>query len=230
MRLTEKLVQIAAVIAAASGCGGTTTASTATHGDGGTTEGGGGPGDSGFPGDGGNPGDAAPDTGVIGCGGCGCGGGDASPPMHTVTAAAVCSLMEESREISTFAFGQACQSLCMGGGYVCDIPQSFVSDVQVLNPDAGAPADGGPWQIDCPTSPSMVTVTCTVQCTGRLTEGYCAPGGVRGDAERLAAMAYLEAVSVHAFERLERELAAHGAPANLRRDARRARPADGFDA
>jgi hypothetical protein len=36
-------------------------------------------------------------------------------------------------------------------------------------------------------------------------------------------MAYLEAVSVHAFARLERELAAHGAPPELRRAARRAR-------
>ena len=36
-------------------------------------------------------------------------------------------------------------------------------------------------------------------------------------------MAYLEAVSVHAFERLERELELHGAPPSLLRDARRAR-------
>jgi hypothetical protein len=35
-------------------------------------------------------------------------------------------------------------------------------------------------------------------------------------------MAYLEAVSVHAFVRLERELRAHRAPASLIRDARRA--------
>jgi hypothetical protein len=35
--------------------------------------------------------------------------------------------------------------------------------------------------------------------------------------------AYLEAVSVHAFARLERELVAHGAPAHLVRGARRAR-------
>jgi hypothetical protein len=36
-------------------------------------------------------------------------------------------------------------------------------------------------------------------------------------------MAYLEAVSVHAFARLERELAAHGATPAMLRDARRAR-------
>lgn len=39
----------------------------------------------------------------------------------------------------------------------------------------------------------------------------------------LAARASLEAISVHAFARLERELAAHGAPQSLLRDARRAR-------
>ena len=41
--------------------------------------------------------------------------------------------------------------------------------------------------------------------TGRLTEGYGAPEG----AERFVNMAYLEAVSVYAFERLERELREH---------------------
>jgi hypothetical protein len=70
-----------------------------------------------------------------------------------------------------------------------------------------------------------MTVTCFMNCTGRLTEGYAAPAGdaTRDEGERLAAMAYLEAVSVHAFQRLERELAAHGAPPSLLRDARRAR-------
>jgi len=98
-----------------------------------------------------------------------------------------------------------------------------VSEVQSLNPDAGPPTDGGPWTIDCPTTPAMLTVTCQVQCTGRLTDGYCAPTGMRSEGERLAAMAYLEAVSVHAFDRLERELEMHRAPATLLREARRAR-------
>jgi hypothetical protein len=46
---------------------------------------------------------------------------------------------------------------------------------------------------------------------------------MRSEGERLAAMAYLEAVSVHAFERLERELEVHRAPPALLREARRAR-------
>jgi hypothetical protein len=133
-------------------------------------------------------------------------------------------MLEEDYSIGTIAFGATCHQVCMGGQYICELPQSYVSQVQSLNPDAGpAPTDGGPWNLDCPTNPSMVTVTCTVQCTGRLTEGYCAPDGMRSEGERLAAMAYLEAVSVHAFERLERELELHLAPPALLRDARRAR-------
>jgi hypothetical protein len=125
------------------------------------------------------------------------------------------------------AFGTACQQACTeaggGAGYICELPRSFVNDVQSLNPEGGVPTDAGQFTIDCPTSPTTVTITCTVNCTGRLTEGYCAPEGTRGEGERLAAMAYLEAVSVHAFERLEWELEVHAAPASLLREARRAR-------
>jgi hypothetical protein len=96
--------------------------------------------------------------------------------------------------------------------------------VEALNPDAGpTPNDGGIRALSCPTSPATMSVTCIVQCTGRLTEGYDAPEAMRGEGERLAAMAYLEAVSVHAFDRLERELDAHTAPPTLLRAARRAR-------
>ncbi|HEX3346274.1 MAG TPA: ferritin-like domain-containing protein, partial [Polyangiaceae bacterium] len=61
--------------------------------------------------------------------------------------------------------------------------------------------------------------------TGRRTDGVHDPApcdrGKVGDV--FAGRAYLEEVSVHAFARLERELAAHGAPAALRSEARRAR-------
>jgi hypothetical protein len=102
---------------------------------------------------------------------------------------------------------------------------SYFMQVQALNPDGGVPnPDGGPDTLQCPTAPALVTITCLMNCTGRLTAGYAAPRcAAQGDGERLAAMSYLEAVSVHAFERLERELAAHGAPPSLLRDARRAR-------
>jgi hypothetical protein len=257
MRLTAKLVHVAAIVAAASGCGGATTATAPDGGgDGGpTTDGaspvdsstpddggnpidggnpydtgnpvdGSNPGDGGNPGDGSNPGDAAPD-GVIGCGGCGCGGDGAPPPTVTVTAAQACSMLEETHTIGTFAFGQTCQAACAEAGgfaYVCELPQSYANEVQSLNPDGGSTdPDGGAWTLDCPTSPATLMVTCTMNCVGRLTDGYSAPEGMRDEGERLAAMAYLEAVSVHAFERLERELDAHRAPPTLLREARRAR-------
>lgn len=228
MRLTARLVQVAAIVAAASGCGGSTTSSANHGGDGGPTTEGGVPGDAGEagnPGDGATPMDA-PAEAVVGCGGCGC--SDASPPPPVmVSASEACKMLEESNAIESFAFGETCQLACAQGtspgGYVCELPQSFVSAVQSLNPDGGVPTDASPYTLDCPTSPATVTVTCTVNCTGRLTEGYCAPDGVRSEGDRLAAMAYLEAVSVHAFERLAWELEVHRAPAALQRDARRAR-------
>jgi hypothetical protein len=199
MRLTAKLVQVAALVAAASGCGGAT-AFTTTHGDGGTT-------------------DASPDGGID-CQGCGC----PDPPLlYTVTAAQACQMVEETFDISTAARGLTCTQVCAGNGNLCALPESYVSEVQALNPNPPVP-NGATWTLECPTSPSTVTVSCQYACVGgRLTEGYSAPDGMRGEGERLASMAYLEAVSVHAFERLERELELHGAPPSLLRDARRAR-------
>jgi hypothetical protein len=203
MRLTAKLVRVAALVAAAA-AGVGATAATAGCGGSSTT---------------------GADGGIIGCGGCGCGGG--SPPTTvTVTAAQACQMIEESYSLSAYASGATCRQLCANSGFECELPQSYAQEVQSLNPDAGSPpSDGGLWALDCPTGPATMTVTCIVQCTGRLTEGYGAPApeGPCGEGERLAAMAYLEAVSVHAFERLERELDAHGAPSTLLREARRAR-------
>jgi hypothetical protein len=142
----------------------------------------------------------------------------------TVTAAQACQMLEEDYSVSQFAYGPTCRQACGVSGFECELPQSYAAAVQALNPDAGpTPNDGGTRALNCPSSPATMTVTCIVQCTGRLTEGYCAPGSPGNEGERLAAMAYLEAVSVHAFERLERELDAHGAPSTLLRAARRAR-------
>jgi hypothetical protein len=73
---------------------------------------------------------------------------------------------------------------------------------------------------DAGASGEMVTVSCqgVVQCTGRKLEGLEAP---TGDVHWLGRAAWLEAASVHAFERLARELAAHDAPAELVSAARR---------
>jgi hypothetical protein len=72
--------------------------------------------------------------------------------------------------------------------------------------------------------PGGVALKCSVDCTGRRTEGVAdLPAAVRLDAGAyFAACAYLEEVSVHAFARLASELEAHGAPAHLVAAARRA--------
>jgi hypothetical protein len=230
MSLTAKLAQIAAIVAGASGCGGAVTA--LTNDDGGSNPpDGSNPtdednlGDTGSPGDGATPMDAAPEA-IVACGPCGCPG--AGTHTVTVTAAGACQILEKSSpfQIGMSTFGPACDSACSGGfassSFTCELPSSYVSEVQSLNPDGGV-SDGGAYSLDCPTSPATITITCTMNCFGRLTEGYRAPDGVQGEGERLAAMAYLEAVSVHAFERLARELDAHGAPPALLREARRAR-------
>jgi hypothetical protein len=191
-------VQVAAIVAAASGCGGATI-STTTNGDGGTA-------------------DASPE-GVIGCG---CGPCSGPAPSYTVTAAQACQMLEEDGN-STVAYGPTCQQVCTAAGMQCVFSESYASEVQALNPNPPSP-DGAVWTLDCPTSPSTVTVYCQYRCIGgRLTHGYCAPEGMSNEGERLAAMAYLEAVSVHAFERLECELEVHAAPPSLLREARRAR-------
>ncbi len=157
--------------------------------------------------------------------GSGCSSGSGCPdqaPMPTtaaITSAQACQMMEETG-IDTTSYGPTCEQVCPNQPN-CTLPDSYVSQVLALNPDAGAsPGDGGLLTLSCPTGPATMLVTCHIMCgTGRLTEGYGAPEG----AERFVNMAYLEAVSVYAFERLERELGAHGAPPSLLREAQRAR-------
>ncbi|HEX8795055.1 MAG TPA: hypothetical protein VF765_29110 [Polyangiaceae bacterium] len=147
----------------------------------------------------------------------------------TVTPAQACQMLaEQAGNLFVGAStGPTCQALCADAAFYgqCDLPPLFVSEAKSLNPRAlSTPSDGGVGVLVCPPSTSAVTVTCRVSCIGgRLTDGYCAPAGLGSEGARLAAMAYLEAVSVHAFERLERELEAHRAPPTLLREARRAR-------
>jgi hypothetical protein len=166
--------------------------------------------------------------GAVAAPGCGnklCGDGKTygtcpCPTTATITSAQACQMIEESGIDG--ASGPTCQQVCPNQPR-CLLPASYVSQAQALNPDAATfpppGGDAGLLALNCPTGPATLTVTCSTDCSGRLTEGYRAPEG----AERLANMAYLEAVSVHAFERLERELEAHGAPPSLLREAQRAR-------
>lgn len=70
-----------------------------------------------------------------------------------------------------------------------------------------------------------VVVSCSNACDGRRPEGLVSHGRVEGAVSELGALfalkAHLEAASVPAFERLARELEAHGAPAELVRAALR---------
>jgi hypothetical protein len=77
------------------------------------------------------------------------------------------------------------------------------------------------WNTAC----SYGSITCNYGCAlGRRPAGLhpSRPRGGSATAALLAQMAYLEAASVDAFERLASELAAHGAPAALQRRALRA--------
>jgi len=192
MRLTRRLVHVAAALASAAACGG------AAHG-------------------------GAEDAGFDSCDECSC-----APQAitRTITASQACLFLGGAPSgIEATNYLPSCQQLC-GNPYYneCVLPASFVTQVEALNPDAGAaPEDGATRSLQCPTSPQTLTVQCEANCTGRLTEGYGAPKRAQGAGERLAARAYLEAVSVYAFDRLEHELRFHRAPPALLRDARRAR-------
>jgi hypothetical protein len=126
----------------------------------------------------------------------------------------------------------ACSMFCdglngqtVGPPYFCTLPSDYLAAFNAAQSDGGTPStDGGP---TCPTWQGNVVVQCGYQCLGRRTDGIADPEHASGTDEGLGATfaerAYLEAVSVHAFARLERELAAQGAPAVLLRDVRRAR-------
>jgi hypothetical protein len=157
------------------------------------------------------------------CGGCNCGApavtqGNATPDE-------ACAILA-----STQVAGSACNAFCAGlnGGktatYFCSLPGAYSTAYQAAqaDADAGSDADAGK---TCPAWTDQVVVQCGYPCLGRRTSGIDDPTPCETEAlgAVFANRAYLEAVSVHAFARLERELAFHGAPPALRRDARRAR-------
>src|SRR5262249_49130025 len=103
-----------------------------------------------------------------------------------------------------------CPDLCSGLAFNCHAVNDSCVDGGVV------PGDGGSIDIDCSICSNGI---------GRLPAGLLpahmprAPSAV---AEYWARAAHLEAASVHAFERLHDELAAHGAPTGLLRATRRA--------
>jgi hypothetical protein len=185
-----------------------------------------------FPGGDGGSTDAGGDA-FVACGGCGC--GDSGAPTTTnLTAAQACDLIASNTQPQdgfTEIHGSTCDTYCPSAPF-CEVPVDFANQYAALNPDAGTVDDAGAVDggdggatLQCPTSATPVVITCgQYGCLGRLTEGFTTPkNDAQSAGDRFAAMAFLEAVSVHAFDRLERELRSHGARADLLRNARRAR-------
>jgi hypothetical protein len=215
MRLRTTLLHVAFLLTA--GCGGTTAAGEGTDAAGGPDAAGG----TDAPKDGPGPDTAEPAEAA--CGGCNCGqptnpSGNATPQQACAMAA---SFDAESSGTST-ACDTFCESINDSGSTVffCTLPASYIVAYDTPGADGGGDA-----AVQCPAWSGSVVVQCSYECLGRRTDGIAEPGPCDGArlGDVFAGRAYLEEVSVHAFAKLERELAAHGAPAELRRAARRAR-------
>jgi hypothetical protein len=147
----------------------------------------------------------------LGCGGIGACG---SSKTVSVTPDVACSVAAAGN------FSDACGNACgaigdMGKSYECFLPTGYAfatacTDTSVCQADAAT----GPV---CPKETGDVTVTCSVACEGRRTAGIedVVLAGRLDAGAYLAGCAYLEEVSVHAFDRLASELEAHGAPPEL---------------
>jgi len=214
MRLRTTLLQMAVLLTA--GCGGSTAATGAPDAAGSDAAGGTDASKDGPGPDVGEPAEAA-------CGGCNC--GQPGTPTGNATPQQACGLAASFGGISSGS-GTACDAFCASvndggnGGYYCTLPTAYIDAYGTVVADAGA--DAG---LQCPPWSGSVVVQCGYECLGRRTDGIEDPrpcdDATLGDI--FAGRSYLEEVSVHAFARLERELAAHGAPATLLREARRAK-------
>lgn len=213
MRITPRLLHVASILVAtgyAVACGSSDDASSSS--------------------DGGNDAGVTDAISVPNCS-CGC---DAAPPASaTLTAPQACELLaDEFGPGGYIALGPECRSYCPAGYIACEFPTAYADEFADLNTETGVQlpitatdaGDGGLPYV-CPSDAGAIVITCYSSfCEGRLTDGYVAPDRkTKTLGDRFAAMAFLEAVSIHAFDRLERELRAHGATEKLLRDARRAR-------
>ncbi len=124
----------------------------------------------------------------VACGGCGC--GDSAPQKQTNDISFV-PCADASTEAG--AEGGACYATC-AEACAAVFPSSICTGTGTS--DAGAP---------------IASCDVTALCSGRQFEGLGCPELMTS----LARMAWLEAASVRAFQRLARELEAHGAPSEL---------------
>lgn len=144
-------------------------------------------------------------SGPVACGGCGCGDSSAPPtdvniPFTECSDAGVDDAGGDGGDASTDA--SACFATC-------------AEACQASHPGStclGTSTEGG--------APIATCEVPTGACLGRKLDGLDEPdGAARDHGAKVAQMAWLEAASVRAFERLARELRHHGAPRALVRRA-----------
>ena len=128
------------------------------------------------------------------------------PPLPPISVALACQVLSEGP-----------MGVCPAA---CGIP-FYCSDYCLAEGVNWSTVNGG--AVECVATGGTLGVLCD-RYGGRMTEGISPPSAALNDDRGavFAARAYLEAASVFAFARLERELLAHRAPASLARDARKA--------
>jgi hypothetical protein len=165
---------------------------------------------------------------------------DAGEATRGVTSDEACALVANDRPFESTnpvnsVFGTACNDFCdlvCPGVHIqrCELPQAYLDAYYGIRPDGGnvfPPFETGiEAGLVCLSWSDPIVVRCVPPPMGRRTENAMhrtrkvVPRTVGAE---FAERAYLEAVSVHAFATLERELARYGAPLSILRDVRRAR-------
>jgi hypothetical protein len=148
----------------------------------------------------------------------------------TVTSDTACAIAND-------VTGAECDKTCGPGLFVCTLPDDYArafaaaqssrpAEAGVVSDTGGAApgGDSGASLAICPSVTGTVNVACANTCTGRRTQGTREPTlpNQASAGDYFAACSYLEAVSVHAFERLHVELKALGAPTELLAATKRA--------
>jgi hypothetical protein len=127
-----------------------------------------------------------------------------------------------------------CEAQFIDAGTVCGSTEAQItSDIGACSlssdsgdvPTATCQAICGAKETICSFDPTANILRCGGLCIGRLTAGQVVADPARAESTGayLARVAFLETSAVHAFERLGRELRAHGAPSPLTRAVERAR-------
>jgi hypothetical protein len=142
-----------------------------------------------------------------------------------VTADVACAIANEGPDVRGIECGKAC-----GLAFACTLPDDYARSFAAANAsrpaEAGVDSEGGDAaagnssgvvRANCPNMTGTVKIVCADSCTGRRTQGAREPNlpDQASAGNYFAACSYLEAMSVHAFARLHRELDAIDAPKEL---------------